>query len=71
MNYELMDYGVASLIAEKYAKENDKEGLRDFLICFEGAKLDMAYRTKRMGSTRRSLTMFFKAFYKKFPLAFA
>ena len=71
MNYELLDFAVASLIAEKYAKANDKEGLRSFLIAFEGAKLDMAYRTKKMGVMKRSLTMFFRAFYKKFPLALA
>jgi hypothetical protein len=71
MNYELMDFAVAKLIAEKYAKANDKEGLRNFLIAFEGAKLDFAYKTKKMGVMKRSLTMFFRAFYKKYPLALA
>ena len=71
MNYELLEFSKAASISDAYAKAKDQEGLRNFLICFEGAKLDLAYRTRRMGVMRRSLTMFFRAFYKKYPLALA
>ena len=71
MNYELMDYAVAAVKAEKFVKANDKEGLRNFLTAFEGAKLDLAFKTKKHGAVRASLNKFLKAFFKKFPLALA
>lgn len=71
MNYEAMDYSVAAVLAEKFVKANDKEGLRKFLIAFEGAKLDLAFKTKNIGVARSSLNRFLKAFFKKFPLALA
>lgn len=71
MNYEAMDYGVAAVLAEKFVKANDKEGLRKFLIAFEGAKLNLAFKTKKLGVARSSLNRFTKAFLKKFPLALA
>jgi hypothetical protein len=71
MNYELMDYAVAAVLAEKFAKKNDKEGLRNFLTAFEGAKLDLALKTKKLGIVRSSLNKFLKAFFKKYPLVLA
>jgi len=71
MNYEAMDYAVASVVAERLVRANDKEGLKNFLIAFEGAKLELALKTKRLGATRSSLSSFLKAFHKKFPLALA
>jgi hypothetical protein len=71
MNYEAMDYAVAAVLAEKFVKANDKEGLRNFLIAFEGAKLDLALKTKKLGIAKSSLNRFLKAFFKKFPLALA
>lgn len=71
MNYESMDYSMASVMAEKFVKANDKEGLRNFLIAFEGAKLDLAYKTKKLGFARSSLNKFLRVFFKKYPLALA
>lgn len=71
MNYESMDYTMASVMAEKFVKANDKEGLRNFLIGFEGARLDLTYKTKKLGFARSSLNKFLRVFFKKYPLALA
>lgn len=70
MNYASMDYAVASVVAERFVKANDKEGLRNFLMAFEDEKLDFASKTKKLGAARSLLNKFFKAFFRKYPIDF-